>query len=252
MEYNTSRGLLQMREYGRHVQKMVDYLLSIEDKPTRQRNAEAVVELMSFLNPQLKTMEDYKHKLWDHLFYMSDFKLDVEGPYPMPDRVEYMSKPKPLAYPKRHPRYNHLGKNIELVIDKALKEENPEKKSGFAHVIAHYMKLAYSTWHKELVHDDNIRQELNNITKGQLEFTNTPYVRHRASFVEEETYPTKRNKFKQQSSNNNNRGGSNNNNRGGGGNNNNNRNNNNNNRNGNSGGGGNNNNRNKFGKKNFR
>ena len=85
-----------MREYGRHVQKMVDYLLTIEDPATRQRNAEAVIELMSFLNPQLKIMEDYKHKLWDHLYYMSDFKLEVaDTPYPKPDRETYKSKPKP-------------------------------------------------------------------------------------------------------------------------------------------------------------
>jgi hypothetical protein len=204
MEYNTGRGLLQMREYGRHVQKMVDYLMTIEDGPTRQRNAEAVIELMSFLNPQLKIMEDYRHKLWDHLYYMSDFKLDVpNSPYEKPNPETYKSKPKPLEYPKRHPKYNHLGKNLELVINKALEEENPEKKSGFAHVIAHYMKLAYSTWHKELVHDDTIRQELNAITKGELEFTNTPYVRHRASsFRDEDAYPPKRSKFKQQNRNN--------------------------------------------------
>jgi hypothetical protein len=207
MEYNTGRGLLQMREYGRHVQKMVDFLLTIEDPATRQRNAEAVIELMSFLNPQLKIMEDYRHKLWDHLYYMSDFQLEVENsPYPKPDRETYKSRPKPLEYPKRHPKYNHLGKNLELVINKALEEQNPEKKSGFAHVIAHYMKLAYSTWHKELVHDDTIRQELNAITKGELEFTNTPYVRHRASsFRDEDAYPPKRPKFKQQNRNNNNR-----------------------------------------------
>ena len=224
MEYNTGRGLLQMREYGRHVQKMVDYLLTIEDPKTRQRNAEAVIELMSFINPQLKIMEDYRHKLWDHLYYMSDFSLELENsPYPKPDRDTYRSKPKPLEYPKRHPKYNHLGKNLELVINKALLEENPEKKSGFAHVIAHYMKLAYSTWHKELVHDDTIRQELNAITKGVLEFTNTPYVRHRASsFRDEDAYPPKRSKFKQQNRNNRNgsgggnMGGGRNDNRGGG------------------------------------
>jgi len=217
MEYNTGRGLLQMREYGRHVQKMVDYLLTLEDPATRQRNAEAVIELMSFLNPQLKIIEDYRHKLWDHLYYMSDFKLNVpDSPYEKPDPTTYKSKPKPLDYPKGNPKYSHLGKNIEMVIDKALKEENPEKKSGFAHVIAHYMKLAYSTWHKELVHDDTIRQELNAITKGELEFTNTPYVRHRASsFRDEDAYPpAKRSKFKQQ-----NRGGGSNRNSSGGGNN---------------------------------
>ena len=88
-----------------------------------------------------------------------------------------MEKPDPLPYPKRYPRYSHLGKNLELVIKKALNEENPDKRAGFANSIAYYMKLAYNNWHKELVHDDAIRSELNAITKGQLEFTNTPYVK---------------------------------------------------------------------------
>jgi hypothetical protein len=188
MEYNATREHLTMREYGRHVQKMVDYLLTIEDPIARQQNAEAIVELMGFLNPQLKTMEDYKQKLWDHLFVISDFALDVNSPYGKPEKEAYMSAPAPLQYPKRKPRYNHLGKNLELVIKKALAEENPEKKSGFAHNIAYYMKLAYSNWHKELVHDDAIRQELNTITNGELEFSNTPFVRHRAANFQEENF----------------------------------------------------------------
>lgn len=177
MEYNTGRNQLIMREYGRHIQKMIEYLLSIEDKETRQRNAYAVIELMGFLNPHLKNVEDFRHKLWDHLFLISDFKLDVESPYPIPTRETLKAKPKPLPYPKRYPRFAHLGKNLQSVIDKALKEENPEKKQGFANAIAYYMKLAYSNWHKETVHDDAIQSELSNITDGQLAFTNTPYVR---------------------------------------------------------------------------
>ena len=85
--------------------------------------------------------------------------------------------PDPLPYPKRYPKFSHLGKNLEVVINKALKEENPEKRQGFANAIAYYMKLAYNNWHKELVHDDAIQSELTNITDGQLEFTNTPYVK---------------------------------------------------------------------------
>lgn len=179
MEYNTTRNHLIMREYGRHIQKMVEYLLTIEDKEERQRNAYAVIELMGFLNPHLKNVEDFRHKLWDHLFLISDFTLDVESPYPIPTRETLKAKPERLSYPKRYPKFNHLGKNIEIVIDKALKEENPEKKQGFANAVAYYMKLTYSNWHKELVHDDNIQTELSSMTKGELEFNNRPFVKHR-------------------------------------------------------------------------
>jgi len=188
MEYNTSRSLLGLKEYGRHIQKMVDYVLTIEDRNKRNEQAKAVIELMGFLNPHLRNVEDFRHMLWDHLFVISQFKLDVDSPYPIPQKETYKSKPDPLPYPHRHPRYSHLGKNLELVIDKALKEENPEKKNGFAHAIAYYMKLAYSNWHKELVHDDAIRSELNNITGGELEFSNTPFIKHRNQAFERDDY----------------------------------------------------------------
>ncbi len=179
MEYNTTRNHLTIREYGRHIQKMAEYVLTIEDREKRQKNANALVELMGFLNPQLKNVEDFRHKLWDHLFLITDFKLDVDSPYPIPTKETLRPKPAPLPYPKRYPKYNHLGKNIEVVIDKALKEEDPEKRQGFANSIAYYMKLTYSNWHKELVHDDNIQTELSSITKGELEFNNRPFIKHR-------------------------------------------------------------------------
>jgi len=157
---------------------MVEYVQTIEDKQKRQQQAQVVIELMGTLNPHLKNVEDFRHLLWDHLFFVSDFKLDVDCPYPIPTKETYKLKPDPLPYPKRKPRYNHLGKNLEIVIDKALKEENAEKRAGFANSIAYYMKLAYSNWHKELVHDDGIRAELNVITNGQLEFDSTPFVKH--------------------------------------------------------------------------
>jgi uncharacterized membrane protein YgcG len=188
MEYNTSRSYMLMREYGRHIQKMVDYVQTIEDPKKRQQQAHVVIELMGFLNPHLKNVEDFRHKLWDHLFFMSDFKLKVESPYPIPEKATYKTKPDPLPYPKRYPKYSHLGKNLELVVNKALKEDNPEKKAGFAHAIAYYMKLAYSNWHKELVHDDAIRSEMNTITGGQLEFSNTPYIKHRNQNFERDDY----------------------------------------------------------------
>lgn len=177
MEYNTTRNYLTMKEYGRHIQKMVEHVMNIEDRERRQQQANILIELMGFLNPHLKNVEDFRHKLWDHLFYISDFKLDVDSPYPIPEKETYKARPKALPYPKRHPRYSHLGKNLELVINKALKEDNEEKRQGFANAIAYYMKLAYNNWHKDQVHDDAIQSELSNITQGQLEFTNTPYVK---------------------------------------------------------------------------
>lgn len=196
MEYNTTRNYLVMREYGRHIQKMIEYLLTIEDPEIRQENAQVVIELMGFLNPHLKNVEDFRHKLWDHLFLVSDFRLEVKSPYPIPTRETLKPRPEPLPYPKRYPRFSHLGKNLEVIIDKALKEENPEKKLGFANAIAYYMKLAYNNWHKELVHDDAIQSELTNITDGQLEFTNTPFVKaYRPQQDTRSNYGKQRGKF---------------------------------------------------------
>lgn len=218
LEYNTSRNQLIIKEYGRHIQKMIEYLLTIEDKEKRQKNANTVIELMGILNPHLKNVEDFKHKLWDHLFLISDFKLDVESPYPIPTRETLRAKPDSLPYPKKYPKYNHLGKNIEVVIEKALKEENPEKKQAFANAIAYYMKLTYSNWHKELVHDDNIQTELQSITKGELEFNNKPFVKHRAEVIRDEYGTSGRNQYRKNygsRDNRSNQGGRNNNNRGG-------------------------------------
>ncbi len=219
MEYNTTRNHLIMKEYGRHIQKMIEYLLTIKDKEERQRNAYAVIELMGFLNPHLKNVEDFRHKLWDHLFLISDFKLDVESPYPIPTRETLKAKPDPLSYPKKYPQFRHLGKNIEVVIDKALKEENPEKKQGFANAVAYYMKLTYSNWHKELVHDDSIQNELSTMTNGELEFNNRPFVKHRTdNRTDRDDYGTSggRNQYRQNFGGNNRGGGRGGDNRGGG------------------------------------
>ena len=177
MEYNTTRNYLVMREYGRHIQKMIEYVITLDNTEERQRNAQAVIELMGFLNPHLKNVEDFRHKLWDHLFLISDFKLEVNSPYPIPTRETLKNRPRPMGYPKRYPKFSHLGKNLELVIAKAMQEENPDKKNGFANAVAYYMKLAYNNWHKETVHDDAIQLEMSRISDNQLEFTNTPYVK---------------------------------------------------------------------------
>jgi hypothetical protein len=213
-----------MKEYGRHIQKMVDYIITIEDREKRQSQAQVLIELMGFLNPHLKNVEDFKHMLWDHLFFISDFKLDVDSPYPIPERETYREEPAKLAYPKRKPKYNHLGKNLELIIDKALAEKDEEKKQGFANSIAYYMKLSYNNWHKENIHDETIRAELTAITNGQLDFTQTGYVKfYRANEDRDKQRPNNRNTGRNFSRNNQQRDNRNNNNSGNRGNNNNNR-----------------------------
>ena len=179
MEYNSNRSLLKIKEYGRHVQNMVESLLKIEDKQKRQEQAEIVIELMGQLNPAIKLADDFKQKLWDHLFIISNFNLDIDSPYPIPNKETIYKKPTPLPYPNQKLKYRHLGKNLEILIEQALAEEDTDKKNNYAHIIAYSMKLVYSNYHKELVHDDTIRGELKNITGGQLEFSNTPYVHHR-------------------------------------------------------------------------
>ena len=124
----------------------------------------------------------------------------MRSPYPIPTRETLKNKPKPLPYPKRYPRYSHLGKNLEVIIKKALNEENPDKRLGFANAIAYYMKLAYNNWHKETVHDDAIQSELTGITDGQLTFTNTPFVkafRPQDNRDNRGSYGKPRNKFQQ-------------------------------------------------------
>lgn len=181
MQYNTSREILVMKEYGRHIQKMVDYVVTIEDRNERQEQAHVLIELMGFLNPHLRNVEDFRHKLWDHLFYMSGFKLDVDSPYPIPTKENYKEKPNPLPYPNRQATHAHLGRNLDTLIDKALEETDPEKREWYTHTIIYYIKLAYATWHKEQVSDESIISELKSITKGQLQIEELPNFKYKPS-----------------------------------------------------------------------
>lgn len=172
MEYNTTRNMLVIREYGRNVQKMIEFLLTIEDREERQKNADTVIELMGMLNPHLRNVEDFRHKLWDHLYLISNYELDVDSPYPTPSPEKLKEKPDPLPYPKRYPKYKHFGKNLEKVVDKTLEETDETKREGLTQYIGNYMKLAYANWQKESMHDDMIRSELADMTKGELIYEN--------------------------------------------------------------------------------
>ena len=128
LEYNTQREKLIISEYGRHIQKMVDFAVNLEDKEKRQKTSESIVNLMGELNPHLRDVEDFKHKLWDHIFIISDFKLDVDSPYPKPNIEDLFKKPEPLDYPNQKIKYNHYGKIVELMIEEAVKMEDADLK----------------------------------------------------------------------------------------------------------------------------
>jgi hypothetical protein len=168
MEYNTSREKMFIREYGRHVQRIVAHALTIKDREYRNKFALEIIELMGQLNPQLRNVEDFRHKLWDHLFILSDFKLDVDSPYPIKSREEIEKKPVPLPYPHGKIRYKHYGKNVESLVKKAIETEDPEKRDGFAQCIGNYMKLVYQNSSREFANDHLIMDDLRILSDGQL------------------------------------------------------------------------------------
>lgn len=226
-DYNSTRNKLILSEYGRNVQNMVKYIVALPTKEERNRYAQVVIDLMGFLNPHLRDVADFKHKLWDHLHIISDYQIDVDSPYPKPTPEAVHLKPKPLRYPHQRIKYKHYGKTIELMMEKAKAIEEPERKKHMVQSIANFMKMAYVQWNKDSVTDESIFADLAAMSGGELkidENVNLARVEFRAP---------------QTNTNNNNRGRTNNNqnNRGRTNNNNPRNNNNQNNRNRNNGGG---------------
>ena len=168
LEYNSSRNKLVISEYGRHIQKLVEHAMTLKDKEKRQKMANGIIDIMGELNPQLRDVADFKHKLWDHLFIISNFELDVDSPYEKPVIEKLFEKPEPLAYPNSKIKYNHYGKVIELMIDEAIKMEDQELKSKLVIAIANQMKKSYVNWNLDTVEDEIILNQLTKLSKGKL------------------------------------------------------------------------------------
>lgn len=167
-DYNSTRKRLILAEYGRNVQNMVAYICTLPTKEERNRHAQVVIDLMGFLNPHLRDVSDFKHKLWDHLHIISDFQIDVDSPYPKPTPGAIHAKPETLNYPQHRIKYKHYGYIIELMIEKAKKIEDPERKKTMVQAMANFMKMAYVTWNKDSVSDDHIVDDLKEMSNGQL------------------------------------------------------------------------------------
>ncbi len=167
-DYNSTRNKLILSEYGRNVQNMVKYIVALPTKEERNRYAQVVIDLMGFLNPHLRDVADFKHKLWDHLHIISDYKIDVDSPYPKPSPESIHIKPNPLGYPHQRIKYKHYGKTIELMMEKAKSIEEPERKKHMVQAIANFMKMAYVQWNKDSVADESIIADLQAMSGGQL------------------------------------------------------------------------------------
>ncbi|MBY0068035.1 DUF4290 domain-containing protein [Empedobacter falsenii] len=170
MEYNTLRSQLIIPEYGRHIQEMVNHCKTITDETERNGFAEIIIEVMGELNPHLRDVPDFQHKLWDQLFIMAEFDLDVKSPYPIPTKKDTVnSKPNKVEYPKSIYKYRYYGNNIRKMIDVAVTWEEGEKREGLYFAIANHMKKCYLLWNKDTVDDQVIFNHLYELSNGKID-----------------------------------------------------------------------------------
>lgn len=168
LEYNSDREDLIIPEYGRHIHKMVNQAIECNNKDERNNMAKAIIGVMGNLNPHLRDVPDFQHKLWDQLFIMSQFQLDVDSPYPKPSKEIFEQKPEKLNYPQNHPKYRFYGNNIKKMIDVAVSWEDGEMKSQLVYVIANHMKKCFLNWNKDTVEDSVIYEHLFELSNGKI------------------------------------------------------------------------------------
>lgn len=162
---------MALPEYGRNVQKMVDHIKTIEDRDERNRAAKTIISIMGNLNPHLRDVGDFKHKLWDHLALIARFELDIDSPYPVPEPSKFVEKPKQVPYKQGDIRFLHYGRIIELMIDAACELEEGSEKEYLTTLIVNQMKKSYITWNRGQVADEVIIKDMKLLSKGKLLMT---------------------------------------------------------------------------------
>ena len=172
MEYNTTREKLILPEYGRNVQNMISHAMEIKDREERNRATQAIIEVMGQLNPHLRDVDDYRHKLWTHLFLMSDFKLDVDSPYETPKPEVLNERPDQMSYPSGKIKFGHYGKYTEQLLKKAAEIDDPEVKDSFKMAMANFMKKQYLVHNNGAVENHVIAENLNELSNGDLTVDN--------------------------------------------------------------------------------
>ena len=182
-DYNSTRRKLVLPEYGRNIQKMVNHIKTIEDREERNKAARTVVSIMQNMVPHSKDPNELKHKLWDHLAIISDFDLDIDSPFEMPEKEKFFAKPKPIPYHTNPIKYKHYGRSIELMIDKAVEMDAGEVKDRLIKLIANHMKRSHFAWNKSQVPDELIFRDLKTLSNGKLEVSNDLVLSETRQFV---------------------------------------------------------------------
>lgn len=201
MDYNTSLPKMIIPEYGRNIQKMIDFAITVPDREERNKVARAIIDVMGQLNPHLRDVTDFKHKLWDHIFIISEFKLDVDSPYPKPTAETFQTKPDRVLYPSNDIRYKHYGKTVERIIAKAREYPEGEEKNVLTEQIANLMKRSYLNWNRDSVNDEVILKQLEELSRGELKL-DASALRSTQTFVPRGTPANQhRDKKKQQNNN---------------------------------------------------
>ncbi len=167
MDYNSNRKKLALPEYGRNIQNMVDYLMTIEDREKRNKSAQTVIDVMGNLFTHLRDVQEFKHKLWDHLAIMADFKLDIDYPYEPPKPEILTAKPNRVPYNQHRIKYKHYGRTLELMIEEANRYEGEEREIMIEQ-LANHMKKSYLAWNKDAVEDKKIFMDLDELSQGTL------------------------------------------------------------------------------------
>lgn len=170
-EYNTSRPGIILKEYGRNVQKLVEYIRSLPDKEKRTELSYTLIELIKQLTPSIKEQGDDPQRLWDDLYIIADFVLDVNNPYPVPERDVLFKKPMKVDYPQSNIRFKHYGKNIEKLVKEALKKEDPQEREDAIIYLGKLMKTFYANWNKEPLDDSVILRDIQMMSGGALSMT---------------------------------------------------------------------------------
>ncbi len=193
MDYNTNRKKMALPEYGRNIQNMVDYLLTIEDRDKRNKSAQAVIDVMGNLFPHLRDVQEFKHKLWDHLAIMADFKLDIDYPYDPPSPDILLEKPNTVPYNQHYIKYKHYGRTMELMLKEAEKYEGEEREIMIEQ-LANHMKKSYLAWNKDAVEDEKIFIDMEELSHGSLQPSSELQLADAKNLIGKKKKPNKKKK----------------------------------------------------------